>query len=219
MTDDRFDELMRDAEKTYRTPPQPDFDAMWKGIEAAHFGGAAERPSMAMQRRGLSLLSNRWVGIAATLLIGIGVGRASTLIGRTGVSVAPATVALVEPAPSAPTDTTMGRPYEMETSRYLGQTAALLIALPSEVKAGRAAEQFASRAGDLLTRTRLLMDSPAANDPAMRSLLDDLELVLMQVARLQNNGSRIELDIINRALEQRDVIPRLRTAVADISAN
>jgi hypothetical protein len=218
MTDDRFDELMRDAEKTYRTPPQPDFDAMWKGIEAAHFGGT--QPSVAMERHRFGLLSNRWMGIAATLIIGIGVGRASALIGRGERPAAPAiAVASADPIPTGYTDTTMGRPYEMETSRYLGQTAALLIALPSEVKAGRAAEQFAARAGDLLTRTRLLMDSPAANDPSMRSLLDDLELVLMQVARLQNNGSAVELEIINRALEQRDVIPRLRTAVADISAN
>ena len=70
----------------------------------------------------------------------------------------------------------------------------------------------------MLTRTRLLMDSPAADDPAMHDLLEDLELVLMQVVRLQH-GSRTELELINRALEQRDVIPRLRTAVADISAN
>jgi hypothetical protein len=53
----------------------------------------------------------------------------------------------------------------------------------------------------------------------MRDLLEDLELVLAQVVRLRSNASRTELDIINRALEQRDVIPRLRTAVADISAN
>jgi hypothetical protein len=53
----------------------------------------------------------------------------------------------------------------------------------------------------------------------MRNLLEDLELVLVQVVRLQREGSRADLDMINRALEQRDVIPRLRTAVADISAN
>jgi hypothetical protein len=116
-------------------------------------------------------------------------------------------------------DSAIAQPYEVETSRYLGQTAALLIALPSEARAGRADEQFASRASDLLGRTRLLLDSPAANDPAMRNLLEDLELVLAQVARLQTDHSRTDLDLINRALEQRDVLPRLRTAVADISAD
>ena len=45
MNEDRFDELMRDAERTYRTPPTPDFDAMWKSIEREHFGAPA-RPQV-----------------------------------------------------------------------------------------------------------------------------------------------------------------------------
>ena len=204
MNEEQFDELMRDAERTYRIPPQPDFDAMWKGIEREHFG-APERASR------FRLGTNRWVGIAATLIVGIGIGRASIMLSHTA-----------SPSESARTsevhaDSAMARPYEIETSQYLGQTAALLVALPSEVKAGTSA-QFTARAGDLLSRTRLLMDSPAADDPAMRALLEDLELVLMQVVRLQS-GNRMDLDLINRALEQRDVIPRLRTAAADISAN
>jgi hypothetical protein len=210
MTEDRFDELMRDAERTYRTPPTPDFDAMWTSIEREHFGTSA-RPASSR------FFSNRWIGIAATLMIGIALGRGSTMLNRGNAAAAPSPepVAITAQMP----DTLMERPYELETSRYLGQTAALLVALPSEVRSGGTSAQFASRAGDLLTRTRLLMDSPAANDPAMRGLLDDLELVLMQVVRLQNSGNRTDLDLINRALEQRDVIPRLRTAAADISAN
>ena len=116
-------------------------------------------------------------------------------------------------------DTAFDAPYDVETSQYLGQTAALLIALPSEARSGHPDERFVARASELLTRTRLLLDSPAANDTQMRSLLEDLELVLAQVVRLQDGQDRTELDLINRALEQRDVIPRLRTAVADISAN
>jgi len=219
MTDDRFDELMRDAAKTYRTPPPPDLDAMWTSIEAAHFGTPLSQPTVATRRRGFGLLSNRWVGIAATLMIGFGVGRVSTAVGKKDAPVSPTPAVAVAPSPSPRGDALMSRPYEMETSQYLGQTAALLTSLPSEVRAGHADQQFASRASDLLTRTRLLMDSPAADDPAMRALLDDLELVLAQVVRLQSTSSRIDLDLINRALEQRDVIPRLRTAVADISAN
>ena len=151
-------------------------------------------------------------------IVGVGLGRASHAA-RPRDAPAVASAGRRRGAPASHADTGVARPYELETSQYLGQTAALLVALPAEVKAGRADQQFTARAADLLTRTRLLMDSPAANDPAMRSLLDDLELVLAQVVRLQNNGNRTELDLINRALEQRDVIPRLRTAVADISAN
>lgn len=212
MSEDRFDELMRDAERTFRTPPTPDFDAMWASIERQHFGTPA-RPQASR------FFSNRWIGIAATLMIGIALGRGSTMINRSAPSNATPTPQKVAEVHPGLADTVMERPYELETSRYLGQTAALLVALPSEVRSGGTSAQFASRAGDLLTRTRLLMDSPAANDPSMRGLLDDLELVLMQVVRLQNSGNRTDLDLINRALEQRDVIPRLRTAAADISAN
>jgi hypothetical protein len=226
MTDERFDKLMRDAAETFRRPPEPPIDEMWAEIEArAGFGSntpavpIASITPITATRRGSRIPS--WIGIAATLVIGIGIGRGSTSIGRQAVPTqsAPA-VAVVEPSSAIPrNDPALDRPYEVEASQYLGQTAALLISLPTEAKAGRTDQQFANRASDLLARTRLLIDSPAANDPAMRDLLEDLELVLVQVVRLRSNASRTDLDIINRALEQRDVIPRLRTAVADISAN
>ena len=112
----------------------------------------------------------------------------------------------------------MARPYGRNvTVPGTDRGAARRAAVGSQSR--RADQQFTSRAADLLTADALLMDSPAADDPAMRSLFEDLELVLAQVVRLQNNGNRIEMDLINRALEQRDVIPRLRTAAADISAN
>jgi hypothetical protein len=213
MNDERFDELMRDAKKTYRTPPAADFDAMWQSIETAHFGGSTSATHRGERPGRMRASALQWMGIAATLVVGIGIGRASSHFDHGAPAVVRATVAA---APSR-TDVSMARPYELETSQYLGQAAALLVSLPSDASAPD--EQFAARAADLLTRTRLLMDSPAASNPSMRSLLDDLELVLMQVVHLQNSGNRTDLDLINRALEQRDVIPRLRTAAADISAN
>jgi hypothetical protein len=53
----------------------------------------------------------------------------------------------------------------------------------------------------------------------MRNLLEDLELVLAQVVRLHDAPSRTELDLIHQALDQREVLPRLTNAAADISAN
>jgi hypothetical protein len=214
--DERFEELMRDAAHTYRKPPQAQFDEMWAKIETAHFDSMA--PSDTQLRPlsgGKRFAVPRWVGIAATLVIGVGIGRASMLMNRTPA--APA--AVVKVASTTPRAIPANAEYDTETSKYLGQTAALLIALPSEPRPGRADDQYALRANELLSRTRFLIDSPAANDPQMRTLLEDLELVLAQVVRLQSSHNRTELDLINRALEQRDVIPRLRTAVADISAN
>jgi hypothetical protein len=107
-------------------------------------------------------------------------------------------------------------PYEVATSRYLGQTAALLTALPSE-GSGQVDAQFSAQARDLLQTTRLLLDSPAGDDPDLRALLSDLELVLAQVAGLRSAGDREELDLITGALEQRDVLPRLQSVVAQIT--
>ena len=219
MTDERFDELMRDAAQTYHRPPDAPLDEMWDVVERTAW--AAEQPAQRPSRYARFAMRAPGWAIAATLILGIGLGRASLVFDRT----TPALPSIQAPGAektvaSARADSSTAQPYEAETSKYLGQTAALLIALPSEVRAGRADDQFVARAGELLSRTRLLLDSPAASDPSMRSLLDDLELVLAQVVRLQNNQtSRTELDLINRALEQRDVIPRLRTAVADNSAN
>jgi hypothetical protein len=220
MTEDRFDKLMRDAAETFRRPPEPPLDEMWAEIEAR--SGFRATPSIesvtpiTSARRGFRVPS--WAVAAATLVIGIGIGRGSTSVGH--VSTAKEPIVITDQVAAAPLiDTSLDRPYELEASQYLGQTAALLTSLGAEAKSGRTGQQFTTRASDLLARTRLLMDSPAANEPAMRDLLEDLELVLAQVVRLRANGSSTDLDIINRALEQRDVIPRLRTAVADISAN
>ncbi|HVX41553.1 MAG TPA: hypothetical protein VHB25_18485 [Gemmatimonadaceae bacterium] len=203
MTHDPFEDLMRDAAHTFNAPPEPPLNEMWQAIE----------PRVARRRRSIDSMTSIWLLAAAMLVIGVGIGRLSTSM--TSVGPAP------EPAPVMRTASTVANdePYDVATERYLGQTAALLIALPEAMKSARADSQFVSRASDLLTTTRLLMDSPAANDPSMRSLLEDLELVLVQVVRLQTNHTRSEMDLINQAMEQHDVIPRLRTAAADISAN
>lgn len=222
--DERFEALMRDAAQTYRTPPQAQLDEMWTAIEAAAFDGRRterDQTTAAFRR----VVTNRWTAIAATLVIGVALGRASMSVNRGRASNAAPAAGLTPPAAthvaSASTAPAADAawPYDVETSKYLGQTAALLIALPTEARAAHPDDQFIGRASELLSRTRLLMDSPAASDAQLRALLEDLELVLAQIVRLQDGRGRTEIDLINHALEQRDVLPRLRSAVADFSAN
>jgi hypothetical protein len=149
-----------------------------------------------------------WVGLAAALVGGVVIGRLTTpqpdLV---------ATADLPRDADRAlRTADTIS--YDRSTTRYLGQTAALLIALPGEARAGRTDRRFVARAAELLTTTRLLLDSPAATDPQVRALLEDVELVLAQVAHLESDGGRVEFELIAQALEQRDLLPRLTSAVA-----
>src|SRR5262249_21290629 len=103
MTEDRFDELMRDAERTYRNPPQPDFDAMWKSIEGEPFGAPGRTAGFR--------LASRWIGIAATLIVGIGIGRASMSLGRPATQPAPSASTVAVAPTTVHVDSTMSRPY------------------------------------------------------------------------------------------------------------
>ena len=123
--------------------------------------------------------------ITATLVIGIGLGRFSTTT-KHDATPATQTVAAIGSVAPVRSDTSFDAPYNVEASQYLGQTAALLIALPSETRSGHPDDKFVGRGGGSADATRLLLDSPAANDNQMRALLEDLELVLAQVVRLQN---------------------------------
>jgi hypothetical protein len=229
MNEAELDKLIEREGRSYNDPPAPPLDAMWSVIAAQDWTRASDADREAGAPAGADAARRRirrWVmdrrfQAAAVLLIGVGIGRLPVWhsIGTNPLAVATRNAARGNTVARA--DTALAGPYQVATSRYLGQTAALLIALPADSHHMSAVEnqQFIARAGDLLTTTRLLLDSPAADTPSMRNLLEDLELVLAQVVRLRDAPSRTELDLIHQALDQREVLPRLTTAAADISAN
>ena len=187
MTDDRFDWVLREAAQGYHRPPDTPREEMWRRIEAArrarHARVLALRPWL------------RWgLAAAAVLAIGVGLGRLSMQHQQT-IVVAPGDLA-----------------YRVAAAQYLSRTEALLTGFRSEARTGRIDLQFAGQARDLLTTTRLMLDSPAAEDPRLKSLLEDLELVLAQIAQVPRGSDRADLQLINQGLEQRSVLLRLRTA-------
>ena len=211
--DDRLPDHMQSAASRYHEPPEltrADLDAMWTTIESASFPVSAAAPRPSGPRPGSARF---WMPLAAALILGVAIGRYS--VPRTG----PETMPQVAAGPAARDSVSLEEPYQHTTSQYLGQAAALLVALPAGVREARGDSPYLGRAHDLLLTTRLLLDSPAARDPRFRELLDDLELVFAQVVRLQSAQSSEELELIREALEQRDVLPRLRSAVANISAD
>ena len=212
MDENQFDDLVRSLPEDFQVP-EPPLDEMWQVIENAHFNRPAS-PS----RPGPFARSGPWLAAAATLLIGIGIGR---YLPVTGAALLPdaARVGSKPPAPSTKLplgDTSaVADAYRDQTNQYLGQAAALLISLPAKDGSQKADATFATKAADLLVTTRLLIDSPAATqDTKLRSLLEDLELVLVQIARLRDERNKGDLDLIHQAVEQGDVISRLNSAVA-----
>ena len=209
MDEKRFDEALRDMPQSFNHPGEPPLDEMWAVIEDVHFNSPASVP----RSGGMRSLAP-WLAAAAALVIGVGIGHYVPLgksmqrNGSAGLTVA-ATGSL---APGADTSA-IADAYRDQTSNYLGQAAALLISLPAQNATGKSDATFAGKAADLLVTTRLLIDSPAAQDPKLRSLLEDLELVLVQIARLRGERNKGDLDLIHQAVEQGDVLSRLNTAV------
>jgi hypothetical protein len=146
-----------------------------------------------------------------------------------GVPAAGAAPPLVAAAPDAAAAAS-GSPYRATTADHLARAEALLTAFGSGA-ADLAGDDLAADgapdaawARDLLTTTRLLLDSPAARDPQRRRLFEDLELVLVQMARLapadstsvgpaQLRREREERALIDGTMRDVQVMPRLRRAI------
>jgi len=196
--DDRFEERLREAAQDYHRPPDTPREEMWRRIAAAR---AARKRQVIVLRPAL-----RWgVGIAAVLALGVAIGRWSVRGGESPSSptVAPGTY-------QAPT-----LAYRVAAAQYLTRTEALLTGFRAESRTPSVpAAQFATQARDLLATTRLILDSPAAADTRLKGLLEDLELVLAQIAQLPSGGGgdREDVQSINQGLDQRSVLLRLRTA-------
>jgi len=106
--------------------------------------------------------------------------------------------------------------YRVAATQTLVQAEALLTAYRADQgsRDPQAMQQAARWARDVLSSTRLLIDSPAGRDPHMRSLLSDLELILVQLVQLSGTPLQAnERDLIERAMRERDLLPRLRSAV------
>jgi hypothetical protein len=211
--DDRFDDLLRDSAGEYNEPPDTPRDAMWERIVAQRAAKteAAERAEDRPEDRILPLRPLRhlrplrWAaGIAAILALGIGLGRLT--VHRPAPAPAPVAVAAGTPGVSTAA-------YGLVTTEHLSQSEAFLTLFRASLH-GRGDERLASAtARQLLATNRLLLDSPAASDARTRLLLQDLELVLAEIAQLSPQPRSRDLDLITEGLEQGGVLSRLRTAV------
>jgi hypothetical protein len=220
MLDDRFDdEQLREAAHDYNAPPETPRDLMWQRIVAARKEGTRvggkdraddilHDPEIGPFRRSLVPSfprSLRWpVGIAALLALGIGLGR---MTAPTPDSPAPMTV-VTEAAPRE-----SGVAYRLAATEHLSQSETFLTLFRASVRQGGNEQLASSTARQLLATNRLLLDSPAATDNRTRILLQDLELVLAQIAQLSGRPSSPDLDFITNGLDDSGVMSRLRTAV------
>jgi hypothetical protein len=211
--EDRFHELLQRTIRELEPPPAPR-EEMWARIaaeRAARRTAGATHPDVIPFRQRLATPWLVWtVALAATLMMGIALGRMSLLRtspdAGTGVATTAAPVTTV-PGDSVPT------PYRLAATQHLQRTEALLTSLAVDAGATEPRE-VSSWARDLLTDTRLLLASPATQDPELLRLLEDLELVLAQLSAIPTARAQQEVELIQSGINQSDVLLRLRAATA-----
>ena len=205
MSEDRLDKIIDTAADHYNVPPvNPPFEQMWTAIESEAF--APKVQSIAPAPR-TSLVNNPWLRMAAVLVLGVAIGRFTTK--QQPVETPDAVVASTQPAIDVEAS------YQLSAERYLGQAVTLVAGLPKQLQSGRIDSAYVARASESLTHLRMLMDSPAASNPRLRALFEDLELVLVQVVQMPATDNAIDAKLIRQAMQERDVMPRLVDAVAE----
>lgn len=123
-------------------------------------------------------------------------------------------VAVTTPSPNSTSNPTGNSAYQITAVRHLSEAEALLTSFRTRTTADQQMDaQLGSWARQLLSNTRLLLDSPVANDPQRRPLLEDLELVLVQIVQLSPGSTPQDREMIEKTLQQDHVMTRLRTAI------
>lgn len=199
MDDDPLDDALQAAAREYHRPPDTPRAAMWREIEGARRLDRARRPA-----------PRRWMpwaaaaAAAAVLALGIGIGRMS----RHGLE-----SPLVASADWTAAPRVNGTAYRLATVEHLGQSEAFLTLFRTSVRNGSQERLASATARELLATNRLLLDSPAAQDRRMRLLLQDLELVLAEIAQLTPEATAGDRELIREGMERGGVLSRLRTVV------
>ena len=210
--EDRLDEILRQAAQDYNAPPPTPKAEMWERISAARRtdgrtdGQPDEIVSLRQRVRTGRPPIRLALALAAILVLGVAIGRLTAPGDLTPLAPGRITAS----TPSAPE--ARERPSvaaQVATSNHLSQVETFL----TEFGTAPASPDFSDQAQDLLGTTRLLLDSKRVVDARTRTLLEDLELVLVQIATLNPTDRREELDFIADGLARNQLRTRLRNAI------
>lgn len=204
--DPELDPRLAALVRGYREPPPVPRAEIWAGIAATRGTPGAPLPFVPRPRP-RPRLRPVWtgLGVAALILLGFAIGRLAP-----GRAAAPAPAVATRPA--AP-DTAGTAAFTLAAAEHLQQTETFLTLFRASVATGRESDIAPGTARELLTTNRLLLDSPAARSPATRELLQDIELVLAQIAQLPAERQRtVDAELINQGIDDTHMLVRIRSA-------
>ena len=208
MSNDRIDQHIDEAARRLQTPPDVPQERLWARIDAARRPLRAqaaatanpETPPVDHPWRRKNRLRRWWPAAAAALLVlGFGLGRLNWSL-RPGEDLAQAPPQMAgeptagaapvaqEATPVNATTSDQKAAWTTATTSMFLRAEALLTAFDRSDTPTPIADPVPRWAGLLLYETRTLMDAPAADDPELLSLLEDLELVLAQITQLRVEG-------------------------------
>jgi hypothetical protein len=197
MTDEELDPALRERLRGYRQPPEAPREELWARIQAAR--AAEDRPMGPLPLRpGRRHLLPYLLAAAALAVVAFGLGR---LTARPEPVVATRT---------APDKITMAE--QLAAGEHLGRVEIFLTSFRAAARNGQTSTVSVADARRLLTTTRLFLDSPGGQDPRLRPLLEDLELVLAEITQLPGS-SPDDLNLITEGLDRHGTLSRLRSAV------
>jgi hypothetical protein len=113
------------------------------------------------------------------------------------------------------TNETPSLAYRLVMLQHLTGSEAMITAFRASARRGEVDAQIAAWSRDLLSTTRMLEASPVTQDPTMKRLLEDLDLVIVQIAQYVTRGTTNpdELDLIEQSINKRGVISKLRSTL------
>lgn len=205
MNDDERDAMIRRLAHDSLQPPPAPREEIWRRIQMERKTTVPAVSTVATVAR----MPIRWgrvlipLAVAATLALAFGLGRMTA-------PPSPSDHAAESPSRRATEPPTTA--HRLVAAEYLGRTEVFLTDFRAAASTGQPDETASREARRLLGTARLLLDSPAAEDVRLRALLEDLELVLAEIAQLQRER-REDLNLITDGLDQRGTLGRLRAAV------
>lgn len=205
-TDEEFIERLKREVNDYNTPPDTPREVMWARIQEARSihkeTSPARTPGWWLWPRRLALPA----AVAALVVLAFVIGR----------HYAPKPGGEATAPQMAAKGTARGNEqkkryiYGLAAAPVLTQAEVLLTQFKSTDTLNGDRETYAERAATLLVDTRYLLNTPAADDPKLRQLLSDLELVLAQIVQLSSRGGH-EKEFADESISGRFLIERLRT--------
>lgn len=105
--------------------------------------------------------------------------------------------------------------FDYATARHMGRAATLLTAFRTDPRTPASQEDLAGWARELLAETRMFIGLSDSASPVEEELLEDLELVLIQIAGLGPGAPDFEWDLARESMERQGTLMRLHAVSAE----